>query len=196
MYSQNDEEKYIVEILDAENEKGKFLDVGAFDGKNLSNTYRLAELGWSGVCVEPSPTVFVGLMKNHAEHTNVALINCAIALKRELVQFYDSNGDAVGTISESHRQLWSSAVKFRPIAISTITWDDLFLFTGREIQFLNLDVEGLNMQLFKNLDLNKLPALKAMCIEHETNFDIILKKTKPLGFKEVMRNGENIILKR
>ena len=196
MYSQNDEEKYIVEALAAETNKGRFLDIGAYDGKNLSNTYRLTELGWGGVCVEPSPTVFVGLLKNHEEHPNVSLVNCAIANQRSLVEFFDSNGDAVGTISEDHRKIWKDAVPYRPIAISTITWDNLFAFTGKDFEFMNLDVEGLNWELFETLDLTSMPKLKVICIEHDTKYEAILNKTTPLGFKEITRNGENLILKR
>ena len=33
---------------------GYFVDIGAHDGKDLSNTYRLeTEYGWKGICVEP-----------------------------------------------------------------------------------------------------------------------------------------------
>ena len=47
MYSQNNEEEIIV----AEFERmgvttGRFLEIGAYDGKGFSNTFRLAQLGW------------------------------------------------------------------------------------------------------------------------------------------------------
>lgn len=45
---------------------GRFLDVGAFDGKTFSNTWRLAQEGWFGVCVEPSPPAVT--TSNSREH--------------------------------------------------------------------------------------------------------------------------------
>lgn len=33
--------------------RGTFIDVGAFDGEFLSNTYFLESVGWNGICVEP-----------------------------------------------------------------------------------------------------------------------------------------------
>ena len=37
--------------------KGTFLDLGAYDGVDLSNTRALTELGWAGVCIEPNPVI-------------------------------------------------------------------------------------------------------------------------------------------
>lgn len=33
---------------------GYFVDVGAYDGMRLSNTWALEGMGWTGICVEPS----------------------------------------------------------------------------------------------------------------------------------------------
>ena len=44
---------------------GYFLDIAANDWIDLSNTYRLEKyLNWTGVCVEPNPMYFVGLLSN------------------------------------------------------------------------------------------------------------------------------------
>lgn len=61
MYSQQDEEKYILEAL--EGITGTFLDIGAWHPTDKSNTRRLIELGWSGVLIEPSPGPFINLMR-------------------------------------------------------------------------------------------------------------------------------------
>ncbi len=38
---------------------GYFVDIGAFDGINISNTYKLeTELEWNGICIEPQEDVF------------------------------------------------------------------------------------------------------------------------------------------
>jgi FkbM family methyltransferase len=37
---------------------GFFVDVGAFDGVEYSNSYALEHLGWSGLCVEPESDAF------------------------------------------------------------------------------------------------------------------------------------------
>lgn len=52
-YSQNGEQGVLERIFQNLNiDKGWFVDVGAWDGKYLSNTYRFVELGWDGVEIE------------------------------------------------------------------------------------------------------------------------------------------------
>lgn len=52
MYSQLDEERVIVDWF-RDKPVGKYLDIGAWDGIEMSNTRRLAELGWAGVPYGP-----------------------------------------------------------------------------------------------------------------------------------------------
>jgi len=64
MYSQHDEQLYIVEyFIDKPN--SKFIDIGGFNPFKFSNTRCLYELGWSGVVVEPSPTCFQSFIKEY-----------------------------------------------------------------------------------------------------------------------------------
>ena len=78
-FSQSDEEKYIVEYFNGKT--GRFLDIGAYDGKAFSNTYKLGLLGWSGVLVEPAPKVFHSLINNLSENKKMTLVNTAITLE-------------------------------------------------------------------------------------------------------------------
>ena len=49
--------------------KGTFLEAGAYDGEDLSNSLFLErELGWTGVLVEPDPWNYFGLRKKN-RHT-------------------------------------------------------------------------------------------------------------------------------
>ena len=47
-------------------ERGFFVDVGAFDGVYLSNSYCFEQLGWSGVCVEALPEYFELCVNNRS----------------------------------------------------------------------------------------------------------------------------------
>lgn len=195
MYSQNNEEEVIVEFFKGRNCKQRFLDIGAFDGKSLSNTHRLAEMGWEGACVEPSAPSFHKLFTLYKDNPRIVLVNAAIALASGLINFYESNGDAIGSFDQAHVDKWAkSGARFREILIKTITLDELFGAVGYAFSFLNLDVEALNLELFERLPLDKMPDLKLICIEHDGHCDRI--KARLQGWRELTRNPENIIMAR
>jgi hypothetical protein len=67
VYSQNGEDGVLAEIFQRLTiEHGFFVEFGAWDGKHLSNTYRLAELGWNGLYLEGDADRFTELRANIA----------------------------------------------------------------------------------------------------------------------------------
>lgn len=194
MYSQSDEERWIIEFFGSN--IGRFLDIGAYDGITFSNTHRLVELGWSGVCVEPSPAAFMGLMKLYRDNPKVQLVNCVVDEFSHLVKFYDAGGDAVSSIDLNHRVKWENfgGSKFSEIFVKTITTKDLFGVFGYNFDFINIDVENKNFELFRGIDFNNLPRLKAICIEHDNKIKQMTSMAESFGFKIINQNAENIFL--
>jgi FkbM family methyltransferase len=56
-----------------------FVDVGAYDGVTGSNSRFLAELGWGGIVIEPTPQAYAQLESLYAENPAVRSIRCAIS---------------------------------------------------------------------------------------------------------------------
>lgn len=210
-YSQNDEQPHILaslgytvdtrlaapELIAAGVTAGKFLDIGAFDGKTFSNTLALAELGWSGVCIEPCPIAFAALLKLHNANDKIKLYNVAVGAMGGLSMFSSSNGDAVSTLSAAHRNKWEGAVNFsRAFWTNTISIQNLLTAVGTDFDFINLDVEGTNMALFNCLPFEKFTKLRCICVEHDGAMIEIQNRLKPLGFMTKHWNGENIIMER
>lgn len=197
-YSQNREEEIIVQLFNAESRVGHFLDIGAYDGKTFSNTLRLVELGWSGVCVEPSPTVFPALLKLHADNPKIALVNCALAASNGLMEFYDSGGDAVSTTLTAHKTKWEAGYgsHFSKMIVNAITYGDLFRKFGLNFDFINLDVEGVSADLFMLMPLQSLEQTRCLCVEHDGKMAEIQERAAQFGFTYVHHNGENVILYR
>ncbi len=159
---------------------GRFLDIGAFDGITFSNTRPLADLGWSGVCVEPSPPAFCHLMRNYEGNDKVELVNAAIVggpplgfgareVHQPIVQEFfcntadASSADMLSTLREDHRNKFQ-AYPFRKILIPGITWWDLFgAPCDRHFDFVNIDVEGINDQVFMAMPVGL--SCEMICIE-------------------------------
>jgi FkbM family methyltransferase len=191
MYSQNDEERIILDYFG--DKFGRFYDIGAWDGKTYSNVRALLERGWTGVMVEPSPSAFIGLLKNVAEFGDkVKLVNAAITPKPCLIDFHDAGGDATGSLDPAHAQKWGlTGGKF---VVHTLGAPSLFNSFG-PAEFINLDVESINGMLFQCLPF-AWPELKLICVEHDGMEKQMEEFAKPAGFKRIHRTGENLILAR
>jgi FkbM family methyltransferase len=165
MYSQNDEEKVILEYF-ADFPEGRFLDIGAYDGVTLSNTRALARAGWTGVLVEPSPFAFVSLAQLYKDQPDITLVNAAITLKHQFQLIHCSPLAPLSTLEKS---------AFQTQAKNTPSWIDFYLPTlsvenllgliGPDIDFLSLDTEGSSADLLSPILERCDPAL--VCVEHE-----------------------------
>jgi len=199
-YSQNNEEEIIVsEFARLNIQSGRFLDIGAWDGKGFSNTFRLAELGWRGVCVEASPTVFPCLIKNHAGNPLITLVNAAVApAQATLVEWFDSGGDAISTTNPAHRDKWEKGwkVKFTPFWVYTMPMIELFDKFGFDFDFINIDVESTNLEMFRALPWAALKQTKVICVEHDGHQHAMAQLAAQHGFRALGMNGENLILTR
>lgn len=199
-YSQNNEEQVIIAELGRMNvQSGRFLEIGAWDGKGFSNTYRLAELGWRGVCVEPSPSVFPALIKNHAGNPNITLVNAAVSpAQAKLVEWFDSGGDAISTTNPAHKDKWEKGwnAKFTSFWIYTMPLSTLFDQFGFDFDFINIDVESTNLELFRAVPWVALKQCKIICVEHDLRHQEMAQLVAQFGFSPIALNGENLILSR
>ena len=57
-YSQFGQDKAVYENYFKNKTNGYFVDIGAHNGIELSNSKFFEDIGWTGVCVEPNPIVF------------------------------------------------------------------------------------------------------------------------------------------
>ena len=197
MYSQNNEEQIIINYF--KDFKGHLLDIGANDGVTLSNSRKLIELGWSADLVEPAPIPFKQLEELYKENNKVKLHNCAISDFTGLTSFYVSgehlgNGDTdlLSTLSLKDKQKWESTTEYKTIEVQALTFKD-FNTLNTKYDFINIDVEGLDVQVLKQLDLNELEC-KCLCIEHNgTHLNAINEEMSKYNFKVIGQNLENII---
>ena len=191
-YTQNMEELYITQNLGSL-PTGKFLDIGAHDGKSFSSSRALVEKGWSGVYVEPDPYVLPSLQQNTEEFKDRTTIEpVAIGLQKGHLPFYSSKGDMVGSLSQAHKIKWSSAVSFEEIQVDVITLSDLAEKHGTNFDFINLDVEGINWELFCQFDWNVWRP-RVVCIEYDDKLKEMSQILENNGFQISYVSPENIV---
>lgn len=187
MFSQNKEEEIILNYFG--DFVGTFLDLGAFDGVNLSNTRALVEKGWNGVLIEASPTVFKLLEKNCVPYPHLELHNIAISGSiNGDIEFFD-NHNAVATMHEGELKRWGSTETFNKI---TVPCREVRGFIGaRQFDFISCDIEGEDMRVLKKLDMTDT---KMVCVEWNGKgramYDMIMRVW---GMKCLHVNAENLI---
>lgn len=195
-YSQNDEEKWIVDFFAGR--VGRFIDIGAYDGKTFSNVRALLDLGWSGILIEPAPSVIPALCMNvecYGDRANV--MTCAVGSTDGNVRFFDEAG-AVATTSEQHMKKWSGKTTFRECEVLQVTPNTLLDLVGdKGIDFINIDVEGANIDIARLMPWHRLmPTLSIIVIEHDRHQAEIIEMLSGFGFTKLHENRENLILVR
>jgi FkbM family methyltransferase len=132
---------------------GYFIEAGAVDGYFESNTYFLETFhGWSGILIEPSPTMFPRIRVNRPR---TRAFNCALvssADRRSTVTLDDAHAVskviAGGTgVSRGHRSA---------VAVPARTLQSIIDECGAPpIDLLSLDVEGYEGDVLAGIDFER-----------------------------------------
>jgi len=135
---------------------GFFIDIGAYDGITISNTYSLEKIGWKGICIEPVPNVFEKLCENReCECINAALSNKDI---RD-TKFIQTKGGRSGFTRNMSRDMLLEAEQEGIIAeinIKSVTFDMLMnKYDKGYIDFMSIDVEGSELEILKSINFEK-----------------------------------------
>ena len=211
MYSQADEEKYILEafagkrgvaelrkLLDS---PSRFLDVGAYHPTEKSNTRALFELGWSGVMIEPSPGPMRALLKEYGNEPRITLIQACCSIAVGLVDMFISD-DAVSTSDAIVQRTWREAGGyFGRMCVPSITPTQIANQFGG-FDFINLDAEGVSVDLFAAMiGLGWRP--RCWCVEIDNRQAELAAIAEGAGYKSVndarfgvLGNGCNAVLVR
>ena len=196
MYSQNQEEKYILNHF--KDKQGTFLDLGAYDGKELSNTRALIELGWAGCCIEPHPTICEELEKNCLGFDKVFCFEVAIGKENGIFQL-NANTTYYSTLIDSEMDRWKNTdFEFKPIDVEVLDFKTFQAVSPYDTyDFISIDCEGIDYDVLTQIDLDKVKC-SMVCVEtngKETDKYIDYISTFK-GFKVVHVNAENLIMSR
>lgn len=131
---------------------GTFLEIGCWKGDHISQTAELESLGWSGICIDPFPSSF--------EYRKCRLVAKAISadgLPRKFIKVSIDrrHGGDVSYFSgfkdriAFHWPLIREHCDFEELFIDTITFDQVE--APGHIQFLSVDVEGAELEIFRSI---------------------------------------------
>lgn len=194
-YSQQDEDKYIIQYLLKEKiNDGTYLEIGACDGILYSNTKTLEDFfNFKGILIEPQEKLFNNIKNNRSIEKN-EIYNCAVTNdESSTISFIGDNAEA-GVVNNINTNLnrfqWWSEYKVQNKKMKDILHNSQFTY----IDFMIIDVEGSELSLLKSIDFT-FPIfciiIEAHSGEQEKNkiFGEFLKNNG-FTFKERQRGNE------
>jgi FkbM family methyltransferase len=155
-FGQNGEDLILDRMLERE-EAGFYVDVGAHHPVRFSNTCLFYRRGWRGINIDAQPGSMRLFRKHRPRDIN---IECGVAARAGTLSYFRFNEPALNTFDESEAKLKDVApyrivdrleVGVRPLG-------DLlaeFLPAGQAIDFMSVDVEGLDAEVLGSNDWNR-----------------------------------------
>jgi FkbM family methyltransferase len=207
MYSQNQEDTFILNHWSTKyaNLKGTLIDIGANDGKTLSNSLLLIQQGWSAHLFEPSKPTFTKMQDLHKGNDCVRCYNCGLSDETGTKLFYESGTlfdegdiDLVSTTQVSEFNKWNGRVSFSESVAFFYTWQDWLDYSKLEdnkFDFISIDAEGEDWKILSQIDLTKHDC-KILCVEWNSlpeNDRLFTQYANSHNLFEINRNAENII---
>ena len=131
---------------------GFYVDIGAHDPRTLSNTKKFYDVGWRGINVDASADAIMKFMRHRKRDINV---NVGIGLNKGELDYYRLSESAMNTFSkEFANKMIENGVsilgieKIPVIPLSELL--DTYLPTGQHIDFLDIDCEGLDVEILQS----------------------------------------------
>lgn len=195
-YSSQLGQDWLVDQIFFRGYSGTFVDVGAHDGMNLSNTYFLEQVrGWKGLCVEPNPRTFATLATNRS----CLLAETAIGSEEGFVDFTEITGPDMlsgisGNLNFRHkvrirRELKNTAGEQRKIRVKVVRLQSLLdEHSINDIDLLTIDTEGSELAVLKGIDFMKT-RISMILIERNYEGGRIPRFLKQKGFIRTMAIG-------
>lgn len=156
-YSQEGEDMILRRMFESQT-KGFYVDVGAHHPKRFSNTYFFYKKGWCGINVDAMPGSMKSFDKIRPRDVN---IEKPISSRNQVLTYFAFNEPALNgfskEISEDRDGLNNYRIEFTK-DIETYTLEEILdnnLSPNEKIDFLSVDVEGLDFDVIKSINLKK-----------------------------------------
>ena len=199
-YSQHGQDVYLIENIYKNKRNGYFIELGASDGKHISNTYLLEQrYDWKGICIEPNAKFYKKLVKNRKPST--VCVNSLVYKDTCSKTFISADylSGIADTITRGYLRKKDVRAKFSWAKDETELLNTVTLTTILEkynapkfIEYLSLDTEGSEYDILQGLDFNKY-IIGYICVEHNNNTEQRDNIRKLLVNNGYVFHRENII---
>lgn len=144
-----------------------YIDIGANQPIKGNNTYLFYLKGGKGICVEPDISLISSLKKARPRDVILNIgVSVTVAAKADFY-FFDGHYSAWNTFSkeDADKKSKESGIVYRQAKVQLETVGNIAdEYDFQMVNFISLDVEGLDLAILKSMDFNKIrPEL--ICVE-------------------------------
>ncbi|MGE0862909.1 MAG: FkbM family methyltransferase [Vicinamibacterales bacterium] len=137
--------------------EGFFVEFGATNGVDLSNTYLLEKaFGWTGILAEPANSWHSALHENRTAHIET---RCVWAVSGELLPFNEVNVGSLSTIASFNAADEHAETRRlgRTYKVESISLNDLLekFNAPKVVDYLSIDTEGSEFEILNNVDYDR-----------------------------------------
>ena len=164
-WSQGGEDRILLRLLRSliKGRTVEYIDIGAYHPFHFSNTALLYKEGGKGVLVEPNPHL-VSVLK--VKRSRDIILQCGISVSNQVyADYYMFDSHTLNTFSQVEAERYA-ALGQQLVGVIPILMKDVneILCLVKHLDFLNLDVEGMDLQVLQQIDWeNHRPT--TLCVE-------------------------------
>lgn len=161
-FSQSGEDCLLWSVF--ENHTGYYVDVGAFDGIHLSNSYSFELGGWQGLCIEAHPR-FAQLCRSNRPNASFAQAACVgpespaevTFLMEPLGLLSGIRADLTEGMERRYERRGMTFEGFEEVQVATTTLTAALtrVDAPQTIDFISIDVEGTEIDVLRGLDVER-----------------------------------------
>tara|TARA_Y100000996_G_C22528313_1_gene645397 strand:- start:845 stop:1438 length:594 start_codon:yes stop_codon:yes gene_type:complete len=173
---------------------GFYVDAGCYHPTHLSNTFLLYKKNWNGINIDVSELSIslFNFMRSNDLNLNLAISN----FEGEVTIYHQKKMSQLTTINKKiSTERMQGKIKERKIKSQKLTTVlNNSKYKNRKIDFLNIDVEGVDLEVLKSLDF-KVYRPRVICIEiidKKIEDSKIYNYLKNLDYKKVWSSSSNI----
>lgn len=156
-YSQEGEDLILARIF-ANKKKGFYVDVGAHHPERFSNTNYFYQLGWNGINIDAMPGSMDAFKIHRKNDINLEI---PISEKPEKLIYYGFNEPALNTFSKLVAEEYTNLSNYKIVFQKEMETQPLskvleqYLPPQKTIDFMSIDVEGLDINVLRSNDWTK-----------------------------------------
>ena len=173
---------------------GFYVDAGCYHPTHLSNTFLLYKKNWNGINIDVSELSIslFNFMRSNDLNLNLAISN----FEGEVTIYHQKKMSQLTTINKKiSTERMQGKIKEKKIKSQKLTTVlNNSKYKNRKIDFLNIDVEGVDLEVLKSLDF-KVYRPRVICIEiidKKIEDSKIYNYLKNLDYKKVWSSSSNI----